>query len=159
MDFMEIDLILRLSTRYQVINFGELVDYAFYHLGHGRPGVSRDVSRDDRKANPWHKVDDMPASFCPNGDDWGLERYGLELQPAATAQSARASRRLLHGATFAGLSFLSAALTLFDRSIAFARRAIRAVGRRSKRLALRVVQGVGLQAVFWLVPPAAFALM
>lgn len=87
MDFMEMDVILRLSARYQVVDLGELADCAFYHLNHERPRVSRHVNRYRRKVNPWRTLDDMPEEFAPNGGEWGLVKHDLEVLPGRASEA------------------------------------------------------------------------
>jgi hypothetical protein len=88
MDFMEMDVILRLSSRYQVVDLGELADCAFYHLNHERPRVTRHVNRYRRKVNPWRTLDDMPEEFAPNTAEWGLARYDVEVLPGRVGAAA-----------------------------------------------------------------------
>ena len=91
MDFMEMDVILRLSSRYQVVDLGGLADCAFYHLNHERPRVTRHVNRYRRKVNPWRTLDDMPEEFAPNGAEWGLLKHDLEVLPGRAGEAADSS--------------------------------------------------------------------
>ena len=137
MDFMEIDMILRLSTRYQVINLGELVDYAFYHLDHERPHVSRDVNRYERKANPWRTLDDMPEEFAPNGPDWGLGDRKIDLRQAhlGRREAKRSSTRLGRKWTvFVAISSLGAVQRAGDVIVAQLGKGFRRVKRRLARV-------------------------
>ena len=113
MDFMEMDVILRLSSRYQVVDLGELVDCAFYHLNHERPRVTRHVNRYRRKVNPWRTLDDMPEDFAPNGREWGLVKHDLEMLPGHAGEAAGPSF-VPTWLTCAALSLVTAAETAID---------------------------------------------
>jgi hypothetical protein len=117
MDFMEIDMILRLASRYQVIDLGEHVNHALYHLGHEHPHRSRDANRAGRRTNPWHTIDDMPEEFAPSGPGWGLAEYDLAvLPPQADAPQTAGSVPELRSRwpTFFAVLLLSTAETLVD---------------------------------------------
>jgi hypothetical protein len=113
MDFMEMDVILRLSSRYQVVDLGQLVDCAFYHLNHERPRVTRHVNRYRRKVNPWRTLDDMPEEFAPNSAEWGLARHDLEVLPGRAAEPAGSSF-VPTWLACATLSLVAAAETVVD---------------------------------------------
>jgi hypothetical protein len=153
MDYMELDMTFRLASTYQVINLGELVDYAFYHLDHERPRVSRHVNRYERKANPIGSLDNMPGELCPSGMDWGLYNHRLDVLPSSSDGQRRGTSRLqARWTAFVAISLLSALQTTPDVSIAYlikglrrirARRRIRWLvgrlgGRRVKRLVARL---------------------
>jgi hypothetical protein len=148
MDYMELDLTLRLSGEYQVIDFGDLVDNAFYHLDHERPRISRRVNRYERKANPLGSLDNMPAELCPNGADWGLHNHQLEvLQTSLEPQRSRSSRQQLpvRWTAFVAITLLSALQAMGDVLISYVIRGLRRIkwvlgllgGRRVKRLVER----------------------
>lgn len=71
---MEIDMICRLRTRYKLVHLEEHIDCDFYHLEHYHPLMPRVTPR---RTNP-ELYDNV---FDPNGGDWGLARYGLEILP------------------------------------------------------------------------------
>ena len=81
MDYMEFDIILRLTKEYTFVNLGELVDHDFYHLDHGNPREPWSANR-NRKTNPIRSLDNLPETINPTGDKWGLTQYPLEVQPA-----------------------------------------------------------------------------
>jgi hypothetical protein len=80
MDWQEVDMILRLTPRYTLINLGELTDHDMYHLDHGPPRVAWSASR-NRKTNPVRDLDNRPEQIYPNSEDWGLVQYPLEVLP------------------------------------------------------------------------------
>jgi hypothetical protein len=81
MDWQEVDMILRLTPKYMLINLGELTDHDLYHMDHAHPLGAWEAGR-NRKSNPTRDFDNRPEEFFPNGEDWGLIRYPLELLPA-----------------------------------------------------------------------------
>ena len=137
MDYMELDMTLRLSTKYQVINFGELVDCAFYHLDHERPRVSRHVNRYERKTNPLRSLDDMPGEFSPNAAGWGLHDRPIDVVSAPPVQETPAgARRRPHTewTMFVATSLLSTLQAAVDASIVGAPVYAKKSYRRGKRL-------------------------
>jgi len=78
MNFMEIDLALRLSQKYELADWGMIAGHDYYHLEHYHP-FKRRYTR--RKTNPYVVADNKDNAFCPNGPDWGLGSYSLELRP------------------------------------------------------------------------------
>lgn len=79
-NWMETDMIVRLSQKYQVVDLGELVNYDFYHLEHYHPRMVL-VSRNHPKKN--QPIDPSGVrTFRPNQDDWGLNRSDLEISKA-----------------------------------------------------------------------------
>lgn len=80
MDWQEVDMILRLTPKYTLINLGELTDHDLYHMDHAHPLGSWEAGR-NRKSNPTRDLDNRPEEFYPNGEGWGLTRYALELRP------------------------------------------------------------------------------
>lgn len=77
MDYMEFDIVLRLTQKYTFVNSGELVNHDFYHLDHN---TGRGFNR-ARKENPVRDIDNLPEEFHPNDKDWGLNEYSLEVLP------------------------------------------------------------------------------
>lgn len=128
MDHMELEIMLRLSTRYQVADLGPIVDWAFYHLDHERPWLRRRVNQGMRRGNPRRTVDDMPEEFAPNGDDWGLARYDLQPLPARVETARLSTPRPLTPATglrVAGLLLLAGAEMLAENLFYGGRRRLR----------------------------------
>jgi hypothetical protein len=83
MDCMEYDIILRLAKQNIFVNLGEIVDYDFFHLDHELPRKPLRFGR-NRKTNPARSVENPPESINPNGENWGLTRYPLEVLPYPT---------------------------------------------------------------------------
>ena len=141
MDFMEMDVILRLSSRYQVVDLGELVDCAFYHLDHECPRITRHVNRYRRKTNPWRTLDDMPEEFAPNSVDWGLAKHDLEVLPGCAGAAAGSAL----AATLPAVALLSlvtgvqtAGDALFAAYVRFRFRVLTATRAHLKRLLVRL---------------------
>jgi hypothetical protein len=86
MDWQEVDMILRLTPKYTLINLGELTDHDLYHLDHGPPRAAWSTNR-NRKTNPVRDLDNRPEEFYPNDKNWGLNQYPLELLPYSTDQA------------------------------------------------------------------------
>jgi hypothetical protein len=83
MNWMEVDMYLRLQPKFTLVNLGELVGHSLYHLDHVHPFHGwhwRDVNR---KTNPRRDFAHLPPSNEPNDQDWGLARYQLPLEFAA----------------------------------------------------------------------------
>jgi hypothetical protein len=80
MDWMEVDMILRLTPKYTLVNLGELTDLDLYHLDHGPARVEWSAQR-NRKQNPIRDLDNLPDEVHPNGENWGLIQYPLEVLP------------------------------------------------------------------------------
>lgn len=81
-DWMEVDIILRLNQKYPVVNLGKIVNHDFYHLDHYQLRQSWTAvlhPRVSSKTNPDMDIESPPEIFHPNGDDWGLVNYPLEL--------------------------------------------------------------------------------
>jgi len=86
MNLMEVNMISRLLTKYQVVNLGQLVNYVFFHLEHYHPLTLRRSST-HRKVNPRHLFSNYEI-MNPNGPDWGMARYPLEILPYPLAKDA-----------------------------------------------------------------------
>ena len=78
MDCMEYDIILRLVKKNIFVNLGEIVNYDFYHLDHELPRKPLRYGR-NRKTNPARTLDNLPEKLNPNGENWGLIQYPLEV--------------------------------------------------------------------------------
>ncbi len=79
MNAMEVDMIGRLTTKYELVNLGQLVNYDFYHLEHYHPLKLRSSST-HRKVNPeLHNTGEITLN--PNGLNWGLVQHPLEILP------------------------------------------------------------------------------
>jgi hypothetical protein len=79
MNSMEINMISRLLKKYKMVNLGQLVNYAFYHLEHYHPAVPRRSST-HRMVNPDHLFAEYDI-LNPNGPGWGLVQYHFEKRP------------------------------------------------------------------------------
>ena len=70
--WMEIDLGLRITQKHPWFDMSHNFKTFIYHMEHYRPETGRAVTR---KYNPMNKNN----VYRPNGDDWGLARYDLEI--------------------------------------------------------------------------------
>jgi hypothetical protein len=82
-NWMETEMVGRLSQKYPIVNLGKIVDYDFYHLGHNRyarrrPGASK------RKRNPVLDFKTLPRAFSANSKEWGLAKLPLQIVLAQT---------------------------------------------------------------------------
>lgn len=86
-NWMETDMILRLSRKYPIIDLGALVDYDFYHLEHQHP--RNHATRHAKKNRPV----DLTATpeFHPNNKDWGLLNVPLPIAKATSKSGGQAS--------------------------------------------------------------------
>ena len=107
MNGMETNMVRRLQLKYELVNLGRLVDYDFYHLEHYHPYSIRKSST-HRKVNPKFPYS-QPEELRPNGDEWGLNAYPLEIRRCenATASIQSAGRfsyiaSLIQTAVFTG---------------------------------------------------------
>lgn len=78
-NWMEVDMIGRLASRYPLTDLGALVGYDFYHLEHVHPW------RRERRhvvKNPDMDWTLPPAHFKPAGSSWGLSDWNLHAGPA-----------------------------------------------------------------------------
>jgi hypothetical protein len=134
MDWQEVDMILRLTPKYTLINLGELTDHDLYHLDHAKhrpwsfgryrktvPTLQNwSVSR-NRRTNPVRNLENRPDVFYPNDEDWGLMEYRFELLPPRPAQPGReaGSRDLppIRWLVFLLSIFITGAQTAADRLI------------------------------------------
>jgi hypothetical protein len=86
-NWMEVEMILRLRQRYELIDFGKIVDYDFYHLGHRNPRGA--LTWRDFKENAFIGMNAPPPPYYPNAGTWGLA--DLTLEPASAAPGLEAS--------------------------------------------------------------------
>lgn len=80
-NWMEVDMILRLEPEYRFVNFGRVIDHEVYHLDHIHPLVHWGAKGRIRKENPVRDRDHLPPKKLPNSSDWGLAREPLALSP------------------------------------------------------------------------------
>jgi hypothetical protein len=80
MDFMEIDIILRLAMKFSFVDIGEIVDFNFFHLDHYNPQKPLRFGR-KRKNNPLRTFENPPPRMNPNNENWGLNQYPLTILP------------------------------------------------------------------------------
>jgi hypothetical protein len=120
MDFMELDLILRLVKQYVFVDLGEIVNYDFYHLDHSDPRKSWGFDR-NRPVNPEKTLDNPPEELNPTGENWGLIQYPMELRPSFVNQLgvnvAAAAGSLIDWFAFIGALLLSSTQIAADRLI------------------------------------------
>ena len=118
--WMEVDMILRLMQEaYTVVDLGKVVDYDFYHLEHKSPLPHRNAY-ENRKSNPKIDLENPPVlQFHPNGLDWGLAQYSLEIVkcslPNFEIETASFASRWFKWPAFAILILSSGFLIVFDR--------------------------------------------
>jgi hypothetical protein len=80
MDWMEADMILRLTPKYTLVNLGEHVNHELYHLDHMQIHPLKSLrSGRNRKINPTRWLNNRPEKLNPNGENWGLVKYPLEV--------------------------------------------------------------------------------
>ena len=93
MNAMETNMIRRLLPKYEMVDLGKSSNYDFYHLEHYHPWSERKSST-HRKVNP-HLPFSQPDTINPNGEDWGLSKYSLEILQAKTSPAQVAKRQPL----------------------------------------------------------------
>ena len=116
-NWMEVDMILRLEPECRFVNLGRIIDHAVYHLDHMHPLVYWGAKGRVRKENPVRDRDHLPPHKRPNGSDWGLARDPLStrayrLKPAEAERAAEQITRARWGAfvgrtTWFGIRWLS----------------------------------------------------
>jgi hypothetical protein len=79
-NWMETEMIMRLSAFHPVINLGKKTNFDFYHLEHYTP-TSHFPKRPHEIKNPKAKILMPSKNLQPNNPDWGLFQYPLELMP------------------------------------------------------------------------------
>ncbi|MEX1257189.1 MAG: hypothetical protein WEG36_06195 [Gemmatimonadota bacterium] len=84
-NWMEVDMILRLEPKYPFVNLGRLIDHDIYHLDHVHPFHYWGAKGRVRKENPYRDHDHPPEETFPNSSDWGLANEALELIPCTPA--------------------------------------------------------------------------
>ncbi len=118
MNWMEVDMYLRLQPTFTLVNLGELVGHRLFHLDHVHPFHGWRWRDTNRKTNPRRDFDHLPPNSEPNGPEWGLARYHLPLEfSARTAHDSRHHvRRDLKPAhlVFLGILFMSLLHTALD---------------------------------------------
>ena len=92
-DHMEIEMIMRLKSRYPIFNLGQATKHAFWHLDHDRvsPGKSAKNVEPDGLDNPEHV-----RVFSPNASDWGLANIDFPEVRIRPAQIDRGSAAFSH---------------------------------------------------------------
>jgi hypothetical protein len=127
MDWQEVDMILRLTPKYTLINLGELTDHDLYHLDHGNPRQPWGSDR-KRKTNPVRSREQPPPRQHPNGPDWGLNEYPLQamsaLRPTHASNPSTSSLRYSQRFTFALLLLTTRTQIEWDRIVTFSRQAV-----------------------------------
>lgn len=90
--WMEIDLGLRLTTRYSYLNLTNAAAMTIYHMEHykGSDGSTSSGRVVTRKMNPNIKNN----HYAPNADSWGLAAYQLEIYAYPQENSARTPTEL-----------------------------------------------------------------
>jgi hypothetical protein len=88
-NWMEVEMILRLSQKYTLVDLGKIVDYDFYHLDHLNPRVKNrrcDIGHRENLFDNPHPVT-SPLPYHPNSASWGLAELRLEAASALKAAS------------------------------------------------------------------------
>jgi len=80
-NWMETDMIIRLTQNHQVTDLGKKVAYDFYHLEHYNPRVNL-FARAHGMKNPDVDLSYHPKVLKPSGENWGLNQFPLELLPS-----------------------------------------------------------------------------
>ncbi|MDT7041529.1 hypothetical protein [Candidatus Nitronereus thalassa] len=85
-DWMEVEMIIRLQTKYQMVDLGKIVDYDFFHLDHYQEkpswsGILHPRVHASTKSNADMDLTKTPDEFHPNSLDWGLRTYHLTVSP------------------------------------------------------------------------------
>jgi hypothetical protein len=84
-NWMETDMILRLNQGQGVINLGKAVAFDFYHLEHYNPRENW-FARSHAVRNTGIDLSTPPTILNPNGEDWGLIQYPLQLSPGLSIE-------------------------------------------------------------------------
>lgn len=79
MNVMEVEMVMRLLQRYEVVNIGDFVECAFYHLDH-YPTTDMWAGH-HRKVNPELDLDRPPKEVLVNNPHWGLAQYPIDVLP------------------------------------------------------------------------------
>lgn len=80
-NWMEVDMILRLEPDNQFVNLGRVIDHDIYHLDHMHPLSQWGARGRVRKENPVRDREHPPPTKSPNDSDWGLAREDLQPRP------------------------------------------------------------------------------
>jgi hypothetical protein len=114
-NWMETEMILRLSEKYPLVDLGALVDYSFYHLEHVNPRIRRRRHL-DMKTNARLDCGIRLTNFCPNSADWGLASFPLEVKRclATNAKGAALGSPSYDWVKFAALLILTAVDGMID---------------------------------------------
>src|SRR5439155_10538081 len=78
-NWMETDMIRRLSQKYSIVNLGEFVDYDFYHLGHYSRYARPHLGEKKRKRNPVVDFSTPPKALKANSEEWGLANLSMQI--------------------------------------------------------------------------------
>ena len=105
-NWMETDMVRRLTQKYPLADLGRLTDVDFYHLDHHHPRATPAARAHGRK-NPDIEPSAPAPPRCPNTAAWGLAECELPrepyLGPAAGTHPRPGSAGVGAAATFAGL--------------------------------------------------------
>lgn len=118
-DWMEVDLILRLRQKYPVVDLGKLTDYDFYHLDHYQLHASWSAVLHPRatsaKSNSYIlDLDTPPEVPHPNGEDWGLRPYSLEIVNGTDVETTAVAQSETSGLVFILLLLLALLRSTWD---------------------------------------------
>jgi hypothetical protein len=118
-NWMEVEMILRLSQKYAIIDLGTIVDHSFYHLDHANPRI---VQPRHVKKNPDLDLSTPPENFIPNSPEWGLANYPLEVRQAVRTrqESTKVGPHWYDYIAFATLVTTTAVQILGDKVYRFA---------------------------------------
>jgi hypothetical protein len=135
MNSMETDMIHRLMMRgYELVDLGRLVEQDFFHLEHYHPSVPRKsgLYRNVNRYDPLGK----PDAFFPNGTNWGLEEYSLQV----SAFCGRTDQNILMARPFEVPSFTLALLLIGTQMLGDSARKASSIWRRRAKLAWDAVK-------------------
>jgi hypothetical protein len=143
-NWMETDMVRRLSRTYPVGDLGLLTGYDFYHLDHHHPRTPPAARMHDRKNPDLDPASPVPP-MAPNGAAWGLAECDLALQPiAAGGVDAGHAGGAREAAAFVLLAARVAVDVAVDRVVVAAAR-IATVTRRRAAAASRGLAGQPIQ--------------
>jgi len=89
-NWMETDMILRLSPNRIVTDLGKKVDYDFYHLEHYNPIATR-FTRVHTLKNSDIDLHQTPKVLKPSGENWGLSQYPIKVLPISESKKVKTS--------------------------------------------------------------------
>jgi hypothetical protein len=145
-DWMETEMILRLTGKYQVIDLGALVDNEFYHLDHYAHDFSSRAGYHPRAkkgmSNPMVDIEKPPKELHPNQKDWGFNQHHLEVIPYSNIENKYAPQVMGHS-HLRWLAFTALLLSIWFESIR------EGILRKSKPLRKYVARSISQAGQVW----------